>query len=179
MNRPSFVVLAVAVTTTLALAACQSILGIEDVQITDGGSTTDGSGSDATANDACSDVADDASQQDAMPPADSGAADTAPRDASEASVAMCEIACANSNPSGVQDLLADGGGMCLCGPSGACSSACAGSVCNQPPMMPSATCVDCLGPAFLSPNGACHADLVSCGSACSAIGSCAQSCGAP
>jgi len=179
MNRSTAFALTVAAVAATTLMACESLLGIQDVEIIDGGSALDGSGPDANGPETSQS---DSSPQDAS--ADAAPADSAPADSTPEDATACQIACANANPTGIQDLLADGGGMCLCGPSGACATACAGStpnsnVCSQPPGMPTQTCVDCMGPAFLDPAGACHAVLTSCGMACSAIGMCSKDCGAP
>jgi hypothetical protein len=178
LNRST--ALSVVATAAIALAACQSILGIQDVEVTDGAApasdaaAADANPADSTPQDAMVDAA-------APDTAADTAADTGTVDSSTGDAAACEIACASDNVMQVQDLLADGGGMCLCGQggSGACAAPCAQTVCKQPPSAPDTTCLDCLAPAFLNPSGTCHSVLMACGMSCGTIGMCGQDCGAP
>lgn len=157
------------------LGACRAVLGIEQLELTDGSAPRDGS----PAADAGSDAP---TSMEGGPPAEGGPA--CPQPQGPACYDCCRM-----DMGGTQALTMFAGMMqspgvsCLCGPSGQCQSACGSTACSGQMVPPSSACNDCLDQALFPadggmPSGPCHNAILECedSGVCSPVLSCMRAC---
>ncbi len=168
---------------SLVLVACRGIVGIEPLELVDGGrsdsesssSSGDGAAADTGQVDAGHDARSDAHQG-----RDSGP--DVPVTNCPTMGSMC-LGCCRMTVGGSDFAALENYGRlsgCLCG-SGACQSACSTSVCATPPGPMNMTCGMCTDPQLVSMTAACVSagDMCAKDSTCAAAIDCLRSCPPP